>query len=387
MKGTHQANRSRPITHAWVVEPCAPEVSASLARLSRAEDVSHIAIMPDVHLAKDVCVGVAMATSQLIYPAAIGSDIGCGMLAIKFDVNAELLADESRAGRILQALYEQIPSLKHGSSTVAGNLPSRLHDMPLSHLSLERLRLRDGLWQLGTLGRGNHFVELQSDEDHQLWLMIHSGSRGMGEAITQHHIGKAVAERGRQRFVSLDADSPAGLAYLIDLDWAIAYAECNRLAIAERVLQILHDHWRVGAIPESVIHANHNHVRREIHFGQSVWVHRKGALSANADEPGLIPGSMGTASYHVTGRGLPESLRSSSHGAGRVLSRAQALRTIGTKQAERELEGVWYDRRRLALLRDETPSAYRDIGAVMRAQRDLTRIVRRLKPVLSYKCT
>jgi len=370
---------------AWLIEPLPPDVAQSVERLCRAEDVRHVALMPDVHLANEVCVGVAMATERLIYPAAVGSDIGCGMAALAIDADAELLADETTAARVLSGMYRLIPSIKHSREAVPEKLPDCSHDAPLSDSRLEKLKDRDGRFQFGTLGRGNHFVELQADEHERLWLMVHSGSRGMGQAITAHHLRKANADGHRDRLVSIDAESAAGQGYLSDVAWAIAYAEQNRLAILVAMERLLAELFGVAAIPESLIHSNHNHVRREAHQGQFYWVHRKGALSAAADEAGVIPGSMGSVSFHVIGRGEETSLCSSSHGAGRSLSRGEASKTINVRQLEREMRGVWFDHRHAAMLRDEAPSAYKDIHAVMRAQRELTRIERQLRPLLSYK--
>lgn len=375
----------RARVHSWLAAPLAADVAQSLERLARAEDVEHVAIMPDVHLASDVCVGVALATRRLIYPAAVGSDIGCGMAAIRFAAGAGLLADERAAARVLAGLYECVPAIKHPQEHVAEQLLATLRDAALSDPHLEKLKARDGRYQLGTLGRGNHFVELQADEDDCLWLMVHSGSRGIGQAITAHHVRAARKADRAGGLLSLEADAPAGRAYLADLAWAIRYAQENRLQIVRAVAGLLQKLFGVASLPDSLIHADHNHVRRETHGDHAYWVHRKGALSAALDEPGVIPGSMGTASFHVAGRGEPGSLRSSSHGAGRALSRSEASRRIHVRQFERDMRGVWFDHRRVSSLRDEAPSAYKDIHAVMRAQCDLTRIVRELRPVLSYK--
>jgi len=233
------------------------------------------------------------------------------------------------------------------------------------------------------LGRGNHFVEFQGDSEGSVWLMIHSGSRAMGQAITAHHLAGSIPTSGRLR--SLAADSPAGKAYLNDMSWAVSYAEQNRLAMLHAVADVLDEMFGAALQSETLIHGNHNHVRREVHAGNSFWVHRKGALSAMAEELGVIPGSMGSSSFHVAGRGNEASLCSSSHGAGRALSRGDAARSISARQLRREMQGIWFDQRQIDRLRDEAPSAYKDIRAVMRAQRDLTRIVRELHPVLSYK--
>ena len=369
----------------WLAKPMPSDVSQSIERLRHADDVRHVAIMPDVHLANEVCVGVAMATLRLIYPAAVGSDIGCGMAAIGFEADTELLADERTAAQVLSGMYRQIPSIKHSRENAPVKLPSCIQESSLSDSRLEKLKQRDGRFQLGTLGRGNHFAELQADDQDRLWLMVHSGSRGMGQAITEHHLKKAMEKGQRGKLVSFDAESEDGRAYLADAAWAEAYAAENRLAMIAAVEQLLVELLDISVNRGSLIHSNHNHVRKETHDGESLWVHRKGALSAAYGEAGVIPGSMGTTSFHVVGRGLAESLCSSSHGAGRELSRGEAARSINVRRFEREMRGVWFDHRHIVMLRDEAPSAYKDIHAVMRAQRELTRIERQLRPLLSYK--
>lgn len=220
----------------WLTEPLSPDVAKALARVVSSDDVCQVAVMPDVHVAGDVCNGTALATRDLIYPSAVGSDIGCGMLAVACDLSADVLADEVIAGRVLEGLYDRIPSNKHPMSHALERLPDELQQIELSTAALEKEKGRDALLQLGTLGRGNHFVELQSDHDDRLWLMIHSGSRGMGQAITGHHLSRARASATGLGF--LEAASDDGTAYLSDQDWALEYAMQNRLSMAWAVESI-----------------------------------------------------------------------------------------------------------------------------------------------------
>ncbi len=376
---------SEPATEAtvkqWLVEPYPDDVAASLRRLVRAGDVSYIAVMPDVHLANDVCVGTVVATGQRLYPAAVGGDIGCGMAAVRIEGDATLLPSEPIALAILNGLRQVVPTHRHRQQ----QLPDELVAAPLSDSKLERLKLREGRVQFGTLGRGNHFLELQADQQNQLWLLIHSGSRAMGQAITACHVERA--SRDRSGLVFLDAHSPVGKAYLADVAWALRYAELNRYAMLLAVEKLLQQTLGVSCLPDTYFDAHHNHVRYEEHHGERLLVHRKGAQSAVAGEAGVIPGSMGTASFHVVGRGCAQSLCSSSHGAGRKLSRGDARKSIPARQLTRELAGVWFDEKLTSDLREESPSAYKDIFAAMRAQRELTCIVRELRPVLCYKGT
>ncbi len=364
----------------WLVEPLPREVALAVERLAQSEDVVRVALMPDVHLASEVCVGTVVATRRLVYPSAVGGDIGCGMCAMRFECAAEALADERVAARLLSGLYAAIPAVRF-SRPPAPALPPDLVEQPLAP-GLEHAR-REALLQLGTLGRGNHFVELQSDEEGWLWVMLHSGSRAVGPLVRDHHLEGAA--RTRSGLGALDAESDAGRAYLADLDWALRYADHSRRAMLAAVEALVGDVLGAAAEPASLIACHHNAVRAEEHLGERLLVHRKGAIAAAEGEAGIIPGSMGTPSYHVVGRGVPEALGSSSHGAGRRWSRGEAARRISVRAMEKQLEGVWFDHRLAPRLRDEAPGAYKDIDAVMRAQRDLTRVVRRLTPLLSYK--
>jgi tRNA-splicing ligase RtcB len=370
------------VVRSWADGPLDRDVEAAVERLARSNDVRRIAVMPDVHLAADVCIGTVVATSRTLYPNAVGGDIGCGVAALAFDCEAARLDDERAAAAVLARLCRAIPLTRHGRKRAPGLSPE-LTDRPLSSPALETLKSRDGVLQVGTLGRGNHFVELQSDPDDRLWLMLHSGSRGIGQAIRDHHLARCVAGRSGLRY--LDATSPEGADYLADMAWAIDYAEWGRRTMIAAVCEVVKD--VLGCDPDegSYVSCNHNHVRRETHEGEALWVHRKGAISAAAGEPGLVPGSMGTHSFHVEGRGCAAALCSSAHGAGRRLSRTDARRRLSTKDVTRELHGVWFDHRLAAGLREEAPSAYKDIDAVLRAEHELVRIARRVRPVLSFK--
>jgi tRNA-splicing ligase RtcB (3'-phosphate/5'-hydroxy nucleic acid ligase) len=366
----------------WVEGPLPHDVEAAIRRLARSEGVRHVAVMPDVHLAADVCVGMVVATANVLYPNAVGGDIGCGVAAIAFEGEAALLDNERAAAAILGGLYRHVPFIRHGRK--AGHrLPESLEATALSSPRLQALKQNEGSLQMGTLGRGNHFVELQADEAARLWLMVHSGSRGMGQAIRDHHLRQCSAGRDGLRFLS--ADSPEGRAYLDDMTWALEYAEASRRTMVQAVRDVVDDVLGLRADEASYVSCNHNHVRRETHLGESLWVHRKGAMSAGAGERGLIPGSMGTHSFHVEGRGCEEALASSAHGAGRRLSRTEARYRLSSKDVSRELRGVWFDHRLAPRLREEAPSAYKDIDDVLRAQYELVRIVRTLRPVLSFK--
>jgi len=366
----------------WLPERASPALSSALERLARTEDVVHIAVMPDAHVSEDVCVGTVTATTHRLLPAAVGGDIGCGMAALRFTTSAELLSDRQRAARVLQGLSRLVPPLVHRAAE-APKLPGELLERPLSTPSLEKMKSRDGRLSFGTLGRGNHFIEVQRDTEGATWLTVHSGSRAAGPMIRAHH--EAHAERDRSGLLWLDADSEAGRAYTGDCEWAARYARLNRDVLLRAASSVLAD--VLGAEPDdaSLIACDHNHVRIEQHGGARLCVHRKGAMSLPAGTLGILPGSMGTSTFHIEGRGNGDALSSSAHGAGRCLSRSEARRHIGVKQLLEEAAGVWFDHRLAAGLCEEAPSAYKDVGAVVRAQRDLARVVRRLEPVLVYK--
>jgi tRNA-splicing ligase RtcB len=302
------------------------------------------------------------------------------MLALAFNADASVLNNEKNAARILAGLYEFVPGNKHPKPQ---NLPARLAQLELSEPRLQKFASRDGRVQLGTLGRGNHFLEFQSDDNAQLWIMIHSGSRAIGQAIADYH--RANSRVGDSGLAFLDSESDAGKRYLADVQWARTYAAQNRLTMLAAAKKLMQKLFGITSDERTLIHCDHNHVRQESHACKPLWIHRKGAQAAAFDEPGIIPGSMGTASFHTAGRGCESALLSSSHGAGRALSRTDARRKVTSKDFARQVGNLWYDHRIASKLRDEAPAAYKDIRRVMKAQHNLTRIVRELRPLLSYK--
>ena len=373
---------SLPPIRTWLAEPLSHDVSETIERLRRAPDVEQIAVMPDVHLAADVCVGVVVATSHLIYPQAVGGDIGCGMLAVAFDVEAAAIQDPGIAGRVLAELGRAVPARRRNRREALAP-PSDVTSATLSHPSLEAIRRHEEPIAFATLGSGNHFIELQSDEDGRLWLMVHSGSRGIGPAVRDHHMARGDDVGGGLR--ALDVTSGQGARYLSDADWARRFADASRRAMAEDVGTVVESALGARLCWETVVTTDHNHVSLERHGGRALWVHRKGAMPAGLGQPGVLPGSMGSASFHVEGRGHEAALCSSAHGAGRALSRTAARAKVTDRDFRRQMKGVWYDFRLSERLRDEAPAAYKDIKAVLRAQRDLVKVTRVLRPVLNHK--
>jgi tRNA-splicing ligase RtcB (3'-phosphate/5'-hydroxy nucleic acid ligase) len=369
--------------YAWLVNPFDGEVHSAIERLRRAPDVQHVAVMPDVHLAGDVCIGVAIGTTHLIYPQAVGGDIGCGVLAVPFDVSADRLAEPAIAGRVLAKLAGAVPA-RRWNRKMTMEPPHAVASDTLSDPRLDAVWRKQGILELATLGSGNHFAELQIDGEGRLWLMVHSGSRAMGPAIRDHHLERAPV-MGSSGLRALDANSAEGRAYLHDTAWARRYAVANRQQIAMNIGTVLAAIIGATLQWDLAITTDHNHVESEPHSGGPFWVHRKGAMAAAHDQWGALPGSMGTASFHVQGRGCSQALCSSAHGAGRLMSRTAARRSVTTRELQRQMAGIWYDYRHAERLRDEAPSAYKDIRAVARAQRELVKIVRVLRPVLNYK--
>ncbi len=380
MRDLSREGEPAPLT-SWLATAVEPSAQVLLDRVRRGVGVVHVAVMPDVHAAKDVCVGTAVATDGWLYPAAVGGDVGCGMWAVALDADADLARDPTRAGALLRLIGRAVPAHRRHRARVV-EPPAELAE-PLSHGSLDSAWRDVGRLQLGTLGGGNHFVELQADADDRLWVMVHTGSRAMGQAVRAHHC--AAASVRSAGMMAVEADTAAGRAYLHDQRWACAYAAANREAIGRAVVDVFRSEFAVAAGAATTIRCDHNHVRAETHLGRPVFVHRKGAMPADAGLPGVVPGSMGTASYHVVGRGCEASLRTSAHGAGRAFSRSAARDRFAKADLRRQMDGVWFDPRLADALREESPRAYKDVRAVVRAQGELVDVVRTLRPVLVYK--
>jgi tRNA-splicing ligase RtcB (3'-phosphate/5'-hydroxy nucleic acid ligase) len=346
-------------------------------------EIYRVAIMADAHEGPVAPNGIAVAARETVFPQLVGSDIGCGVSAIR----CRTLADDLRPRlglELLSRMRRAIPTLKRGSP--ASGLPAACPEDGLSCETLSRAALREGRLQLGTLGRGNHFIELEADQSGRLWILAHSGSRAMGQAITAHHLAHA-ASRSNMGLQGIEIDGEYDCPYLSDMRWAVSYARENRLAIVNSVADILEDLMGVEVVEDSWIDCPHNFARIEKLNGESFLVHRKSVNSARLGEPGIIPGSMSAGSRIVRGLGNPDALNSSSHGAGRAMSRAEAFDGIRSRDFISAMKGVIWDDKHADQLRDEAPQAYRNIDSVMRAQKDLVRTVERLRPLLNDKRT
>ncbi|GGI07492.1 RtcB family protein [Egicoccus halophilus] len=350
----------------------------------------HVALMPDAHWGMGCTIGSVIPTREAIIPSAVGVDIGCGVIAAETTLQAEQLPDDLEG--LLSGWASRIPAglgYWHADDDPAWAAFVAEHGVPAGVASDTRLRERAPR-QFGTLGSGNHFLELCTDERDTVWLMLHSGSRGAGNTLAMRHIDRARSLM-REAMVSLpDPDlaylvqgTPAFAAYVRDLAWAQAYAFGSRqrmmtVALGELASQAPFDLVRT-------INNHHNYARREVHDGRELWITRKGAISARAGELGVVPGSMGTGSYIVRGLGNPASYQSAAHGAGRMMSRNQARRTFSPEDLERAMAGRTWLQRDAAALVDEIPGAYKDLDTVMADQHDLVEVVHRLTTVVNYK--
>lgn len=362
----------------------------------------HLAVMPDVHLGKGSTIGSVIPTVGAVIPAAVGVDIGCGMMAVKTSLTASDLPDN--LGPLRSAIEHAVP---HGRSAQGGRRDQGAWGSAPAHVDAAWAEMAGGFRRitdkyphlartnhrshLGTLGTGNHFIEVCLDEAQSVWFMLHSGSRGVGNAIGTTFISLAQQDM-RQHLANLpDRD----LAYLVEgsqhyedyvfaVSWAQAYARRNRELMMEAVLAAAQRVLRKPFQAElEAVNCHHNYVQKEHHFGKDVLVTRKGAVSARQGELGIIPGSMGARSFIVRGKGNPESFCSCSHGAGRTMSRSEAKRRFTVADQVHATEGV--ECRKDAAVIDEIPMAYKDIDAVMAAQSDLVEVVHTLRQVVCVK--
>ncbi|MEV8042891.1 RtcB family protein [Streptomyces griseoluteus] len=358
--------------------------------------IEGLAVMPDVHYGKGATVGSVIAMRDAVCPAAVGVDIGCGMSAVRTSLTAnDLPGDLTR----LRSRIEQAVPVGRGMHTTALD-PSRFHALPTTgwdtfwsrfdtvaqpvHFRRERAAL-----QMGTLGSGNHYIELLLDTDGAVWLTLHSGSRNIGKELAEYHIGVAQKLPHNQGLVDRDlavfvADTPQMAAYRNDLFWAQEYAKYNRTLMMALLKDVVRKEFKKAKpVFEPEISCHHNYVAEERYDGKDLLVTRKGAIRAGAGEYGIIPGSMGTSSYIVKGLGNSAAFNSASHGAGRRMSRSAAKRRFSTRDLEEQTRGV--ECRRDSGVVDEIPGAYKNIDQVMEQQRDLVEVVAKLKQFVCVK--
>ena len=352
----------------------------------------HLAFMPDVHGGMGMPIGGVLASKKVVVPNAVGVDIGCGMCAVKTNLRADDISRDIIRKEIMSGIRAKIPlGMDHHKDLQDEAFMPQGHDIDKLHVvSRQYVFARR---QVGTLGGGNHFIELQKDDDGFLWIMLHSGSRNLGKQVGDYY-NKLAKELNAMYHTGVDPSwqmhfLPLGskefTAYWKEMSYCVDFALCNRQLMMERIKEIIAD-----AIPEvefePMINIAHNYAAWEHHYGEDVIVHRKGAVRARSGEIGIIPGSQGTSSYIVEGLGCPESFMSSSHGAGRLMSRTEAIKTLSLQKEIEMLDskGIIHGIRSQNHL-DEAASAYKNIDEVMTNQQDLVKIITRLSPIAVVK--
>lgn len=351
----------------------------------------HVALMPDVHLGKGALVGSVIATKEAIIPAAVGVDIGCGMAAIKTPFSGEKL--EGKLKQIRQEIEAAIPTGVGENKDIEKTVTNwqKWREFNQLHPGVQDLQTK-AMRQMGSLGGGNHFIEVCLDTDNQVWLMLHSGSRHIGNKLASCHIdtAKELAKMAQTKLPDADlayfvAGTPEFAAYWRDLQWAQNYARMNRDVMMARFKRILEKHLAGGKPFKPLLEVNchHNYAEREVHFGEEVYVTRKGAVRAQTEDYGIIPGSMGAKSYIVKGKGCADSFCSCSHGAGRLMSRSKAKGVYTLDDLIAQTAGV--ECRKDEGVIDEIPGAYKPIEQVMENQADLVEVVATLKQVVCVK--
>jgi tRNA-splicing ligase RtcB len=356
----------------------------------------HVALMPDAHWGMGSTVGSVIPTDDVVIPAAVGVDIGCGMAAVRTHLTAEDIERVGSLAPLRAAIEREVP-------VSMGKYRDRLSEQARPRVAeLEDKAAKDAVgpdgyaanWrlQLGTLGSGNHFIELCLDEADRVWVFLHSGSRGVGNRIAKKHV--AIAQRLCQMWhVPLPhrdlAYLPEGTdefwAYLRDLRWAQAFAAANRAEMVDRVVACLAEWSGADVRAEETINCHHNYTERERHFGRDVWLTRKGAINAERGRRGLIPGSMGTRSYVVTGKGQPAAFCSAPHGAGRNFSRAEARKRFTVGELADAMKGIEWRAENADAFLDEIPGAYKDVDVVMADAADLVSVDHTLRQILNVK--
>src|SRR5260221_1707711 len=377
------------------LEPTARQQLVNISKLPIVHH--HVAAMPDVHLGIGATVGSVIPTKKAIIPAAVGVDIGCGMIARRLSLTGNEV-DEASLRKVFNQISRDVPvgfeshNDRDARTGAAKGFREGLTRIMERHPGIPKRSSKKASWvnQLGTLGGGNHFIELCLDEENRAWVMLHSGSRGIGNAIGSYFIelARRDAERAQMQLPDRDlAYFPEGAQHFDDyveaVGWAQDYARANRAEMAELVLDAMRRHLPSFGVIGAAVNCHHNYVERETHYGEAVWPLRTGAIRARAGELGIIPGSMGARSYIVRGKGSAESFQSCAHGAGRRMSRNAAQKKFSIHDLQLQTEGVICRKDKGVL--DEIPGAYKDIDEVMANQTDLVEVVQTLKQVLCVK--
>jgi tRNA-splicing ligase RtcB len=374
------------IAKAWIplekIEPSA--LQQIYAMIEHPRLFKHVAIMPDVHAGIGATIGSVIPLEGAVIPSAVGVDIGCGMCSMKTNLQLEEL--KPHMAGIHDAIIRDIPrGFEHRTPSQKWAVHEFASKEVLSSLRDYEKLADDSLFsQLGTLGGGNHFIELQQDADGSIYVMLHSGSRNIGNKLAQIHIKKAKELANAPKDLEFfEEDSDNGKQYLKDMTFALNFARENRFIMMNVIKKILYTVFP-DATFEPVINIHHNYAAKEKHFGSDVWIHRKGATHVTSDITGIIPGSMGHPSYLVRGKNNAESFNSCSHGAGRVMSRKKAKSELDIDMFTAQMEGIYSTSVDIHHL-DEAPDAYKNIDEVMENQTDLVNVQLKLTPVLNIK--
>jgi tRNA-splicing ligase RtcB len=392
----HEVGPSMPVSVtdkliSWAsdLDPATLTQAAKAARMDIVE--GHVALMPDAHVGIGATVGSVIPTRDAVIPSAVGVDIGCGMIAAELDVHRYQLPDNLEP--LLSRIERAVPAGVGRGHDEAGANADRWLGAHRPATDLSAPESVKAARQFGTLGSGNHFVEVCVDEDTRLWVVLHSGSRGIGNRLAQMHIGKARRLAKDLELALEDPDlayftegTPEFEAYIADMLWAQDYALANREQMMTATIREVVDFLGFGTEVRR-INCHHNFTQREVHDGRSLWITRKGAIKAGASDLGVIPGSMGTRSYIVRGKGNPASWSSCSHGAGRRHSRTKAKKLFTAADLTEAMKGKVWQRGQAQALLDEIPGAYKDIDQVMADQADLVEIQHTLTQILNYKGT
>lgn len=358
----------------------------------------HVAAMPDVHLGTGATIGSVIASQGAISPAAVGVDIGCGMMAVKTNLDYRIVQDN--IAKVRSEIERAIPVGFNSNSKISNSVDNWVgwqgHIISLisafNPVAMDNALYHKAKTQLGSLGGGNHFIEIQLDTENNVWVMLHSGSRNVGKTLAERHIQKAKSLMKTYMIKLADPDlaylsegTQEFKQYLVDLTWAQEYAMQNRVEMMNRIMkQLSYLFNNKELLPRLVeVNCHHNYIARENHFGHNVFVTRKGAVRARTGDLGIIPGSMGTGSFIVKGLGNVDSFCSCSHGAGRRMSRSEAKRLFTTKDLEEQTTGI--ECRKDAGVIDEIPAAYKPIDEVMANQSDLVEIVTKLRQICCIK--
>jgi tRNA-splicing ligase RtcB len=336
------------------------------------------ALMPDAHKGYALPIGAVVAMKDVVWPAAVGYDIGCGMCALPTTFDKGQV--ENQTDTIFERIYEQIPvGFNWNKKRISFDTTKELEKEPITH-HFKNIYDEKGVLQIGTLGGGNHFIEIGYDETDNIWIIIHSGSRNLGHNIATHYMKAASPDnKAREGYYVLDFQSIEGENYVTDLNYALHFALLNRAVMMDKVEKILsklakgHGNW------DSLINRNHNHAELK----DGLWIHRKGATHAENGMAGVIPGNMRDGSFIVEGKGNPESLYSSSHGAGRVLGRRAAKETLTMEDFKKSMKGIKAKVGTDTI--DESPGAYKNIFDVMEQQKDLVEVMHHVKPIINIK--